>query len=169
MTPLRAGEKPPPSAVIREYEASDVEAVRRCIVELQEFERAIDSRLRPGELIADEYWSQVQRRCTDRNGCVFVAEIEAAVVGFVAVLAEEQFTELDDPPGRYALVTDLMVVAPFRGRGIGRRLIERAEAFARSAGVGELRIGVLSANQPARQLYLSAGFAPHLEIFTKPL
>jgi ribosomal protein S18 acetylase RimI-like enzyme len=91
------------------------------------------------------------------------------VVGFVAVLAREPFTELDDPPGTYALVTDLVVLATHRGKGIGRRLLDRAEAYARDAGAAELRVGVLAKNTAARRLYLSRDFTPHLEVLAKRL
>src|SRR5919108_2158590 len=141
--------------------------MRRCMVELQEFERGIDSRLRPGETIADEYCAQIHARCREADGRVFVAEYDGAVVGFVGVLAREQFTALDEPPGTYALITDLVVLERYRNRGIGRRLLERAEEYARVAGASELRIGVLMQNAAARRLYLDDGFVPHLQILAK--
>jgi GNAT superfamily N-acetyltransferase len=61
----------------------------------------------------------------------------------------------------------LVVLSPHRGRGVGRQLLERAEAFARAAGAPELRNGVLAQNVVARRLYLAAHFTPHLEIFAK--
>ena len=153
--------------VIRVYRQEDAPAVRRCVVELQEFERTIDPRLRPGEEMADGYWENVRARCTEANGRVVVAEQDGAVVGFLAVLTAEPFTELDDPPGTYALVTDVVIQSSHRGRGIGRQLLQHAEAFARAAGATELRIGVLAENTVARQLYRSVGFVPHLEVFVK--
>jgi ribosomal protein S18 acetylase RimI-like enzyme len=63
-------------------------------------------------------------------------------------------SRLDDPPGTYALVTDLVVLSSHRGRGIGQQLLGRAEAFVRSAGAAELRIGVLANNITARRFYL---------------
>jgi GNAT superfamily N-acetyltransferase len=153
--------------LIREYRHDDATAVRRCVVELQEHERTIDPRLPPGEAMADDYWDRLQARGKQANGRVFVAEMDGAVVGFAAVVAAEPFTELDEPPGTYGLLTDLVVLASHRGGGIGRQLIQRAEAFVRAAGASELRIGVLSENVAARTLYLESGFVPHLEIFTK--
>jgi len=153
--------------VTRPYRQDDLAAVRRCVVELQEFERTLDPRLRPGESMADGHWSTIVTRCGEANGRVLVAEQGSAVVGFVAVLAAQRFTELDEPPGTYALVTDLVVLPSHRGRGIGARLLREAEAFVRAAGATELRIGVLADNVAARQLYLGAGFAPHVEVLVK--
>jgi GNAT superfamily N-acetyltransferase len=154
---------------LREYEARDATALRQCVVALQEFERLIDANLRPGDLMADEYCAKLHERCQEASGHILVAEHDDEVVGFVAVLAREPFTELDDPPGTYALVTDLVVLATHRGKGIGRRLLDRAEAYARDAGAAELRVGVLAKNTAARRLYLSRDFTPHLEVLAKRL
>ena len=103
--------------LIRDYCEGDTADMRRSMVELQEFERGIDSRLRPGETIADEYCAQIHARCREADGRVFVAEYDGAVVGFVGVLAREQFTALDEPPGTYALITDLVVLERYRKPG----------------------------------------------------
>jgi GNAT superfamily N-acetyltransferase len=155
------------SEVIREYDSADAATVRQCVVALQESERVHDPRLPPGEEMADAYCEQIHARCRASDGRVFVAEQDGDVVGFVAVLAREAFTEPDDPPGAYALVSDLVVLPAHRGRGLGRRLLQRAEAHAREAGATELRVVVLAANETARRLYLSAAFQPHLETFSK--
>jgi len=157
------------ACVIRDYQRNDEDAVRACVVALQNFERTIEPRLRPGETMAEEYLAQLVKRGREADGRIFVAQDGDAVVGFVSVLARESFTELDDPPGTFAVVTDLVVRESHRHRGIGRQLLQRAESFARSAGARELRIGVLTRNAVARQLYLTADFAPYHEIFSKPL
>jgi ribosomal protein S18 acetylase RimI-like enzyme len=77
--------------------------------------------------------------------------------------------ELDQPPGTHALVTDLAVTATHRGRGVGRRLLNRAEELARSRGAAELRIAVVGGNRVAESLYRSAGFLRYLEILRKDL
>jgi ribosomal protein S18 acetylase RimI-like enzyme len=153
--------------MIREYRAGDAAALRQCVVVLQDAERAIDPRLLPGEVMADAYCERIHARCRETAGKIFVAEEDSHVVGFSTILAHEPFTELDDPPGHYALISDLVVLEAYRGRGIGRQLLERAEAYAREAGATELRIGVLSGNRTARRLYLDVGFQPHLELLTK--
>ena len=155
------------SMIIRQYQHRDAAALRQCVIVLQEAERAIDPLLLPGAVMADRYCERIHARCREAAGKIFVAEENSEVVGFVTVLAREPFTELDDPPGHYALITDLVVLEPYRGRGIGRQLLVNAEAYAMQAGATELRIGVLANNGPARRLYIYAGFQPHLEVFTK--
>jgi ribosomal protein S18 acetylase RimI-like enzyme len=91
------------------------------------------------------------------------------VVGFAAVLTRVPYEGLDDPPGEYALVSDLAVREPFRRRGIGGALLAGAEGVAAAAGAAELRIAVLVGNDEAGRLYRSAGFVPYLETLAKRL
>src|SRR5690606_16897764 len=126
--PRRRNSRRPMALAIRKYQPEDTAGVRRCVVELQEFERRIDPRLRPGEEMADAYWENMQRRCTEANGQVFVADDGGSVVGFVSVLAAEPFVEIDDPVGTHALITDIVVLPSHRGRRVGAELLQRAEA-----------------------------------------
>jgi ribosomal protein S18 acetylase RimI-like enzyme len=153
--------------VIREYRADDAAALRDCIVELQECERRIDDRLRPGESIAVDYLGQMLDQCRECAGTILLAEQDGAIAGFVTVLTRVPFEALDDPPGEFALVTDLVVRERFRRRGLGTALLSEAERHAKAVGATELRIRVLSGNQPAERLYRRLGFAPYLETLAK--
>ena len=163
--PLMAGAMP----VIREYRDADAPAVRRCIVELQDHERRIDGRLRPGEAMCVQYLDDMLRKCNELAGAILVAECDGEVAGFVTILARVPFEELDDPPGDRAIVSDLAVLARFRRRGLGAALLREADRYAREAGATEIRIGVMSENRGAAQLYRQEGFAPYLEILSKRL
>ena len=154
---------------IRRYGATDAAACRLCIAELQEAERRFDSRLRRGDEIADEYLQQMHDRCRQYTGTILVAESGRHVVGLAMILTRVPFESLDEPPGSYAVVAELIVRAGFRGRGIGAALLRESERYAGEAGAAELRINVMSANHTARRLYAREGFAPYLEILSKPL
>jgi ribosomal protein S18 acetylase RimI-like enzyme len=153
--------------IIRPYEPRDSAGCRACVVELQDSERGFDPRLRPGESMADEYLAQMHRNCREYGGAIFVAEQAGEMVGLMMVVAHIPFESLDDPPGEYALVAELVVRHPFRRAGIARALLHTAERYARDAGASELRIIVLSQNTPARSLYLKGGFEPYKETLTK--
>lgn len=139
------------------------------MVELQDSERGFDHRLRPGESMVDEYLAQMHVHCHNHAGAIFLAERRGEIVGLVMVLARVPFEALDDPPGHYALVAELVVREGFRRMGIARALLDAAERHARDAGASELRINVLSQNAPARTRYLDEGFTPYKETLAKPL
>ena len=154
---------------IREFRATDEPACRECVVELQETERTIDARLRRGEEMADEYLQHMHARCREWAGTILVAEADGLVVGLVMVLARVPFEALDEPPGEYASVAELVVRNGFRRQGIGAALLREAERVAKEDGARELRVGVLSGNAAARDLYVRQGFTPYLETMTKTL
>jgi GNAT superfamily N-acetyltransferase len=54
---------------------------------------------------------------------------------------------------------DLMVLDEYRGRGIGRQLLQAVEEHARAAGCCKVTLEVLEHN-PARRLYVAAGYSP---------
>jgi ribosomal protein S18 acetylase RimI-like enzyme len=63
--------------------------------------------------------------------------------------------------GRDAFVDELFVREEFRGRGLGRRAIERVERECRERGVGALHLEVERANTAAQELYRRSGFRDH--------
>ena len=119
--------------------------------------------------MVDAYLAQMHAHCRDYAGAIFVAERLGEIVGLVVVLAHVPFEALDEPPGHYALVAELIVRDGFRRSGIGRALLERAEDYARDAGASDVSIIALSQNTPARTLYLRQGFVPYKETLTKSL
>jgi ribosomal protein S18 acetylase RimI-like enzyme len=154
---------------IREYRDDDLSALRDCVIELQDFERRIDDRLRPGASMADDYLHEMIGRCRDCAGTILVAECDSIIAGFAMVLTRVPFESLDDPPGHYAIVAELVVREAFRRRGLGAALLAESERYARESGAAELRIAVLSDNRTAAELYRRVGFVPYSEVLAKRL
>jgi ribosomal protein S18 acetylase RimI-like enzyme len=123
----------------------------------------------PGAEIADAYVELMLVGCREWKGTFFVAEVSGRVAGFVCVWSKYRSDEPHEGPKEYGLVTDLVVVPAARGKGLGRALLEQAEAFAKKADVRWLRVGVLSSNRGARALYSTAGYRPYLEYLEKEL
>lgn len=145
--------------LVRPYNPkSDFNQLRDCMIELQDFERNIDSRMPSGEEIADEYIAEMLHRCRQCDGQVLVADVDGNIAGYVTILNRVQSDDLDDGNIEFGLVADLVVKEAFRGSGLGRTLMQSAEQFARDNDVRWLRISVMSANQGARQLYSNLGF-----------
>ncbi|HEV2864044.1 MAG TPA: GNAT family N-acetyltransferase [Pyrinomonadaceae bacterium] len=150
----------------RDHDAPDLEA---CFVELQEFERRLDPLLVEGRFVARRYLEYLFARCAETGGAVFVAEEDGRAVGFVSVWARVRARLIEEREYEYAYVSDLVVLHAYRGRGLGRALLRRAEEHARAAGAKILRIGVLAKNDPARRLYSASGFEDRVVEMTKPL
>ncbi|MFN3352008.1 MAG: GNAT family N-acetyltransferase [Brevundimonas sp.] len=85
---------------------------------------------------------------------VLVATQRQAPVGFIH-LCELVDYYAERPHGH---VVDLAVDAACQGRGVGRRLLEAAEAWARYRGYPWLTLSVFETNTRARTLYERSGF-----------
>lgn len=155
--------------VIRLYRDQDGAALLDCIAELQDAERSIDGRLRPGHAIAPDYLVAMLEECRQWAGEIFVLEVDDVVAGFTTVYTRVPFDRLDEPPGDYAIVAELLVRREYRRRGYARALLAHGERYAAAQGAAELRIGVLSDNTAARALYLDYGFTPYIETLSKRL
>ena len=145
--------------LIRDYhEKSDRSGIRECLIELQDFERSLDPRMPSGDEIVDAYVPNMLRLCQRCSGKVLVADVDGEIAGYVSILAKVKSDEIEDGNIEYGLISDLVVLQRFRKSGIGRKLLEAAESFAREKDVKWLRIGVLASNEAALDLYASMRF-----------
>ncbi len=80
-----------------------------------------------------------------------VAEVDGAPCGFIYTVTREDSLMEDD----YAFVLEIVVDQD--GRGIGRALLEAAEAWAAAAGLARVSLAVFAAN-PARGFYEHLGY-----------
>lgn len=148
--------------MIRGYDPSrDRAELRECVIQLQEYERALEPALPGGETMAEAYLAFLLERYEKFSGKILVLDLDRKVVGFVAVQTRVPPEEPDEEQAEYAFISDLVVLPSERGRGLGRALLQEAEAFARQRGARTLRVGVLAANHPARRLYHRQGFADY--------
>lgn len=148
-----------PAILVREFvDPTDWDDLRSCLIELQDFERRLDPRLPSGADIADAYLPKMLQRCKQTAGKVLLAEIDDVCAGYATILTKVQSDEIGDGDTEFGLIADLVVLEKFRQLGIGRKLLEAAERYARECGVRWLRIGLLAGNQAADELYSSMGF-----------
>jgi len=148
--------------MIRDYDPTQHwEQVKSRVVELQEFERGLEPSLPRGKDMADAYLTFLLDQCSQAAGRVLIAEVDRSVVGFVAVFARVAPEEPDEDQTPYAYISDLVVLPRYRRRGIGRALLEQAEALVVRSGVRILRVGVLAKNASAAKLYRAAGFSDY--------
>ncbi|HKA90124.1 MAG TPA: GNAT family N-acetyltransferase [Haliangiales bacterium] len=87
-----------------------------------------------------------------------VAEVDGSVVAFLHVQLYDTPPAETLTPRRRAHVETLVVAAEARLRGIGRRLMEEAEAWGRDRGAVELVLTVWAGNDDAEEFYRRLGF-----------
>ncbi len=93
---------------------------------------------------------QAQRRPFE-NG-LFVLDDDGVTVGFVWVVMRM------DLQGAFGSVDQVYLRKDYRGRGLGRLLMDAAHRFIRNQGVSVARLYVTEDNQGAVQLYRGEGY-----------
>ena len=140
--------------MIRPYQSSDLEALKRITVE--GFEGiAIDQNVETALGVLNGHdWRWRKARHVDEDvsanpAGVFVAD-EGTVLGYIS-------TRLDHEAGK-GRIPNLAVDRAARGRGIGRLLIEYALDYFRREGMAFVMIETMENNPVGQHLYPSCGF-----------
>ncbi len=81
-----------------------------------------------------------------------VAVHEGKVIGWCDI------TGLDRPVFAHRGVLGIGLLAPYRGKGIGKALMQKALELAQAQGLTRIELTVRKSNQPALSLYKSLGF-----------
>ena len=87
-------------------------------------------------------------------GRIWLIDVNDVSVGYLIVC----FGYSIEKGGRDAMVDEFYIDANYRGRGIGRRILEQAIAEVRALGVVSLFLEVDRGNEAAQKLYSGAGF-----------
>lgn len=152
---------------VRPAQRRDVEAIVDLWAEMMHLHGGLDDRFRFAA-DAPRAMDQHVRRCLrSRQARVFVADAGGALVGYV--LAELHVRLPIYPVGRYGFVSDLIVHEPYRRRGIGKLLAERAIAWLRSEGVTSAELYAAEANPDAVAFWRAMGFRSYLKMMRKEL
>lgn len=136
---------------IRRAVPDDADAIAAIDLEIAQQGRFVPSM--PDE-IRPAAW-QRERIARDDRGMVgwFVAEDDAdKIVGFLCIRRYD--TRAADHVGELGLG----VATAHRGVGVGARLIQAAEAWARVQGIEKVCLGVFADNERARRLYERLGY-----------
>ncbi len=135
---------------ISEAQAGDLDQLADLLAELftleSDFRPDRGKQLRGLRLILDE----------PAFGRIFVLRDRCRVVGMANLL----FTVSTAEGCRVAVLEDVIVRGEYRGRGLGRRLVEHALAWAEAAGMARITLLADRGNEAALAFYRRLGFGP---------
>lgn len=133
--------------VIREATAADAPLIVDMIRELAEFEHELDQvRIMPDELLRDGFGASPRFHA-------FIAEWDSQPAAYALYFFT--YSTWAGRPGLF--VEDLFVRAQFRGKGIGKSVLQRMAVIAREQNCYGMRWEVLNWNTPAIDFYRSLG------------
>jgi ribosomal protein S18 acetylase RimI-like enzyme len=143
---------------VRKAESRDLEALGRLGAMLIRTHYQFDRQrfLAPIEGVEEGYAAFLGRAIDSPDDCVFVAERDGVVVGYVfAALEPLNWKELRGPAG---FIHDVAVAEEARRSGIGTELIAAAIEWLRNHGAPRVILWSAASNAIARSLFSHLGF-----------
>jgi GNAT superfamily N-acetyltransferase len=159
----------PTEILIRKADEHDRADLESCFYELQSFEASVEPNRAQPALIRSSYIERLYADCERTGGAIFLAETANRVLGFVCVLSQVESEDIIERDRLYAYVIDLFVEEPYRRIGVGSKLMQVAEAHAKSCSATRIRVGVLVANSGAHELYCRLGYHDQEIVLEKTL
>jgi ribosomal protein S18 acetylase RimI-like enzyme len=154
---------------IRPAETRDLPTLGRLGAMLVRTHYAFDQQrfLAPREGIESGYASFLGNALRSPDGCVFVAEREGSVIGYVyAALVPISWMELRGPAG---YIHDVAVAEDERNRGAGTKLMEAAIGWLRDHGAPRVILSTATQNETAHGLFRRLGFRDTMVEMTREL
>ncbi len=109
---------------------------------------------------AFSHWTASLAPILTRFACLFVAEKNGELVGFLAGRIRSL------PPyfggSQAGFISDVYVAEPDRGHGLGRKLVLMATGWFQKLGLARIELQVIMNNLPARELYRQLGWSEEL-------
>ncbi len=155
-----------PEIAIREYRLDDSLQIKECLLVLQDFVHLLEPKIvATGSKVFDSYFEYLINEINKKDGKIFVVESRNAIVGFVGLFVTQEEWESE----KSLYISDLVVLEKYRGLGLGTKLLEYVEDYAKQQGAKFIKIGALEKNHGALDLYRKMGFADYLVVLLKTL
>jgi diamine N-acetyltransferase len=145
---------------IRRATSDDIPEILPLWRELMDMHAEMEPMFRPVEGAEEKFRVFISSTLANENFCVWVAEVEGAIAGYVIVsmsMTPEVFVIR-----RRLYIQDMVVALPFRRMGIARALMNEVLHFAQEKGIEKMDLLVAVRNEAANRFWESVGFKPAL-------
>ncbi len=150
--------------IIRTATEEDFETLDKLYYDLHQYHvRGVPDRLQDLGKLEDQDWSRLHQALreifTNQDAVIFLAERSGHIVGLVEVYYRQD--DKANPlivPHQYAHLQSIMVSEPYRKLGIGKKLMEVAQQWAREKGATEMRLDVWEFNRGTIRFYEEMGY-----------
>lgn len=155
------------AAIVRRANRADIESLgklgARLVQEHYEFDRRRFLAAREGT--ADHYGAFLASQIEDPDVILLVAENEGRVIGYAfGAIEGYDYLSLRGPAG---VVHDLIVEPGYRGRGVGRLLLNAMLSDLQSRPVPRVVLSTAKRNTSAQRLFERMGFRPTMIEMTR--
>ncbi len=148
---------------IRDYIEADSTYIVSAMHTFQMYLHGVDTLnylLPPGNDYGERYTADMMNKVKENKGKIYIACEGEKQIGFVAGIMEEQ-TE-DDRLNNGAMVSgriiELFVEEEYRGKGVGKLLMEKIEQYLKEQGSTHLFVEVFAPNKDTYEIYKKFGY-----------
>lgn len=147
---------------IRDADLSrDTAVLQRFIVGSNIYEGQFETDRRLDAAAGADYLPQLVDSATKKQGRIFIAEEAGAPIGWAVCYVNEHEPFVKEEERPYGYISELYVEEVFRGRHIGRALLNACEDHFRTLGMKTVLIAALSANIRAVNAYRATGYTDY--------
>lgn len=147
--------------MIIEYDSKYDEEIKDLLVELQKHLSDIDKEGYNvvGENYREEYFKKTMNEIKENNGKILLYKENERIVGLVVgIVNNEEMTRFDFEVPKRGRITELVVTKEFRGKHIGKELLESMRKYLKKIGCEKILIAVFGYNEKAIKFYKENGF-----------
>jgi len=148
--------------IIREYQEGDRELLQSLVEKLMDFVVDIDPvrRIRRMKKFGEVNTLKLLKKINENVGKIYFAKLDGKVIGYVAGFCPKQSKEnlLEVIPTKLGVIDDLYIDERFRGKGVGKILMEKMEKYFKSMDCDSIWIEVFAPNKKAHDYYKKLGF-----------
>lgn len=148
---------------IRLADEQDLEALCRLYIEFHEFHvRGVPDRLRslgdPDEYDCSELYPKLEKIIRGEDSVIFLAEIDGKPAGLAEVYVREDKPDPARIQRRHGFLQSLIVTEKTRKQGIGKRLVQAAEKWAKQKGAEEMQLDIWEFEEGPFDFYENLGY-----------
>ncbi len=150
------------SPTIRQYKKTDKEALIGCLEGLCDYLVDLDplKKIRRLPAFGRTYAQSLLKKIARNNGALYVADDNGKVVGIIVGIVQNvsKLDQLSFASVKYGRILELFVHSEYRGKNIGKLLIEKMEDHFKQLHCDHIRIEVFEPNKNAHNFYRALGY-----------
>jgi GNAT superfamily N-acetyltransferase len=147
--------------VVRCADRDDLEQLARLYVEFHEFHvrRVPDRLLKFDSSHIAELHTAILKIIEREDATVFVAEVDGQLVGLGEIYIREDAASLHKVQHTYGYLQSMMVTKAYRGTGIGSKILEAVELWAKEKNATEVRLDTWEFTEGPLEFYEKHGYS----------
>lgn len=146
----------------RDYTDSDKKSLLDLIKKLQDYQKLIDPIKRVQNLpgFAESTEEEDLKNITKYPGKILFAINNGENIGFISgvIWNQSATNKLEIGPHKIGEILNLFIEEKYRGKGIGKKLLQKMQDFFKDNGCDSIWLSVFVPNAKAKAIYESFGF-----------